>query len=271
MKIINRENDQEVVYVQKSDMMYVTHNCTSFPAALMDDFFSDIVIINGDNRDEFVRFTDPSEVEFFKKQDWIIDYLSFKDLTEEEIIGKCKSIIGELNAVIDEFNATNNEDKKQELYQKHELLDYKFNSAREFLWFKQGHVKYSFPVVPDSEGFSFSGDSTYEIKAGLEPNQILLYRLDGERLRRDEQIPVSFVQMGMSIALMETAKNNPLVGDYQTSNSLSEDEKYFIISFEFKPYEETLQEEQTEEVSVLEPVKKETYIKRLVKRIFNRK
>ena len=267
MKIINRENDQEVVYVQKSDMMYVTHNCDSFPAALMEDFFSDIVIINGDNRNEFVRFTDPSEVDFFRKQEWIIDYRDFRNLSEAEIMDMGTSTIDELNAVAEEFNGTKNEKKKEELYKKHELLDYKFNSIREFLWFKQGHIQYSIPLVPDSEGFKFNGDGTYQMSASLEPNKILLYRVDGNALTKDEQIPRGFIETGISISLMDNS-NNFVMGDYKTKNYISDDKKYLVIEFKFKDLKKTQEEETSVEVST---PKKESGIRRLVKRIFNRK
>ena len=267
MKIINKENDQEVVYVQKSDMMYVTHNCDSFPAALMNDFFSDIVIINGDNRNEFVRFTDPSEVDFFRKQEWIIDYRDFRNLSEAKIMEMGNQTVDELNAVAEEFNSTKNEKKKQELYKKHELLEFKFNSIREFLWFKQGHIEYSIPLVPDSEGFKFNGDCPYQMSASLEPNKILLYRVDGKELTKDEQIPRGFIETGISISLMDDS-NNFVMGDYNTKNSISEDKKYLVIEFKFKDLKKAPVEENHTEVS--EP-KKESGIRRLVKRIFNRK
>ena len=266
MKIINKENGQEAVYVQKGDLMYVTHNCDSMPAALMEDFFSDIVIINGDNRNEFVRFTNPSEVEFFRKQEWIIDYRDFRNLSEDEIMNKGKEVIDKLNAVAEAFNASKNEAKREKLYNEHELLEYRLQCVKEFLWYKQGHIKYSIPLVPDSEGFHFSGDVPYEMNAGLEPNQILLFRKDGQKLTKDEQIPRGFIEMGMSIALMENT-NSFVAGDYKNKNTISEDGKYLIISFEFKDLSK--KEEAEPEVSV--PVKKENGIRRLVKRIFNRK
>ena len=158
MKIINNENGQEVVYVQKYDMMFIMHNCDSLPAALMEDFFSDIVIINGDNRFEFVRFTDPSEVEFFKKQDWIIDYADYKDLTEEEIMEKGMGVIDEINAVAQEFNDSSSEKQRATLYDRHELLNAKLDSVKVFLWYKQGHIHFQLPVVEEDNHMVYVGD-----------------------------------------------------------------------------------------------------------------
>ena len=153
MKIFNKENDQEVVYVQKGDMMYVMHSCESIPAAFMEDFFSDIVIINGDNRNEFIRFTDPDEIKFFKEQDWIVDYRELRNLSEAELMDLGREVIVELDTVAKEHNESKDEDKRAKLYTRHELLEHKFDSIREYLWFTQGHIDYSIPVVPDSEGF----------------------------------------------------------------------------------------------------------------------
>lgn len=158
MKIFNREDGQEVVYVQKYDMMFVTHNCETMPAALLNDFFSDIVIINGDNRFEFVRFTDPAEVEFFRDQDWIIDYADYKDLSEEEIMEKGRGVVDELNAVAQEYNESKSEKRRAELYNRHELLDAKFDSVRQFLWYKQGHIKFSLPIEPQGDHMVYVGD-----------------------------------------------------------------------------------------------------------------
>ena len=66
MKIFNKENGKEVVYVQKGELAYLMHSCESIPAAIVEDFFSEIVIITGDNKDEFVKFEIRVKLNFLK-------------------------------------------------------------------------------------------------------------------------------------------------------------------------------------------------------------
>jgi len=164
VKIINSEDGKEVVYVQNHDMMYVMHNCESMPAALMQDFFSDIVIINGNNRFDFVRFTDPTEVEFFRKQDWIINYAEYKDLSEEEIMQKGTEAVEESNAVAKEFNESRSDKERAELYNRHELLDAKIENIKLFLWYKQGHIKFPLPVKEEDSHLIYVGDESINKK-----------------------------------------------------------------------------------------------------------
>ena len=48
--------------------------------------FGDVFIVTDDNRYEFVEFSNPEDVEFFKSCDWIINYHDFDEMAEEEII-----------------------------------------------------------------------------------------------------------------------------------------------------------------------------------------
>lgn len=258
MKIFNIEDDGEVVYVQKGDMAYVTHSCDTFPGALLDDFFSEMVIINGDNRNEFVRFTNPSEIEFFENQDWIINYREFVNLTEEEIIAKGKEVIDELNEVAQKHNESKDAEEKDKLYRRHELLEYKLQSIKEFLWYKQGHIKYDIPVVPDSKGFFSVGErnSGYQMRLSLEPNKVLLYKKDGQRFTKEDKIPKEFIEMGVSVAIKSRNKNSEEHDDYETTSSLSEDGKYLIIEYKPKSLEKKQEEKKTEEKGIRRLVKK---------------
>ena len=93
VKIINKENNEEVAYVQKGDLGFMMHSCDGVPAAFLDEFFNNIVIINGDNRREFVRFNNPKIVKWLKDQDWIIDYRNYVKLSEDSIMKKVEGLV----------------------------------------------------------------------------------------------------------------------------------------------------------------------------------
>lgn len=274
MKIFNKENEIEKVYVQMNDIMMLNQTDLTIPATIYLKIFNGIVIVDDSNRMNFVEFTDPKEIEFFKKLDWIIDYKEFRDLSEDEIIAKRQEIANELNEIANEYNNMSDEEKKenQHLPMKHELLKYKFHYFAEILWIKQGHIQMPFPVVPDSDGFSFVSDNEdfiYEIKASLDPNKLLLFRRDGKELSEDEMIPQSFIQGGMSIAIMQRSEKDEFFGDFETINYLTYDNKYLVTEFKVRKHEEETQELEDNEKEE-ESIKEESGFKKLVKSIFGK-
>ena len=144
MKIIT----ENAVYVQKNDIAYLHHTDLPIPASIfMKVFGNGIVIINDDNRYEFEKFEDPSEIEFFNGLDWIIDYNSVKDLSDDEIIEMGQRIAQAKNQIAEQFNSMSKDERKKnlEMVTQCELLDFKMYSLRDILWFKQGHLKMTLP------------------------------------------------------------------------------------------------------------------------------
>ena len=144
MKIIT----ENAVYVQKNDIAYLHHTDLPIPASIfMKVFGNGIVIINDDNRYEFEKFEDPSEIEFFNGLDWIIDYNSVKDLSDDEIIEMGQRIAKAKNQIAEQFNSMSKDERKKNLgmVTQCELLDFKMYSLRDILWFKQGHLKMTLP------------------------------------------------------------------------------------------------------------------------------
>ena len=144
MKIIT--NDK--VYVQKGDLAFLTHTDLPIPASIFMKVFGDgIVIIDNGNRFEFVKFENVDEIEFFRKLDWIIEYNSVKDLSEDEIIELGKSIAEEKNNIAKKYNAMSLEERKKNSYlvDECEMLEFKMFSLRDTLWFMQGQLKFVLP------------------------------------------------------------------------------------------------------------------------------
>lgn len=137
------------VYVQKNDIDYLGQTYLEIPVPKK-NFDS---IVDDSNRYEFVEFNAPEEIQFFREMDCIIDYNEVKDLSEEEIIKLTESVGKEHETIVTRYNSLPVEERKKDykiITQCCDLLEFKFYSLRDFLWFKQGDLKMKLPEEVDS-------------------------------------------------------------------------------------------------------------------------
>ena len=153
MKIITNDS----AYVQKNDISYLNLSDLPIPASIfMKVFGNGVTIINDSNRYDF-KFDEESEIEYFKDLDWMIDYNEVKDLSEDEIIKLAESIGEEQDKIATTFNSMAEEERKNhaDMVTKCDLLEFKFYSLRDVLWFKQGHIPMELPEGVDyPEGYA---------------------------------------------------------------------------------------------------------------------
>ena len=266
MKIFNEENGTKKVYVQMKDIMILTKTGIQTPTSVYEKYCDNSNLEKLNNQDEFLEFTQPEEINFFESLEWIIDYKKFRFLSDEKIKEQEKVLADEINKSYSDNRFTNpGQTNKKYLVQKTILLKYAIQSLEELLMFRKGQKQMPFPIVPDSEGFSLIGHDTYEhkIKGSLDPNKILLFRKDGKELSIHESISREFLQMGITLAIMDRNQKKIFIGNYATHNSLSSDNHYFIVEFKLTPYED-IKEEPKEEP------KEEAGIKKIFKSLFNK-
>ena len=175
-----------------------------------------------------------------------------------------------MNEIVEKFNESNDDELRGKLYNQHNLYEYKFNNIRDFLWFRQGHIKYNIPLVPDSNGFSFDGDDVpYKISSTFEPNKLILYRKDGKPLKKEDEVPISFINTGISVATMEKEKNDPFfIGNYSTNNYLSDDGNYLVIEYKVEKLEK--KPKSKEDYQEKQPEIKEKGLRKALKKIFGK-
>ena len=247
MKIFNKENEKEKAYVQFNDIMELIQTNNPIPASIIDKVFGrEMLIVDDENRDNFVEFDDPTEIEFLRSIEWIIDYKKYRDLTKDELELLIKENIKDSNEIATKYNTLSYEEKLKDLdlHQKYNALRLKEEDLKKLYFMKKGEYQPPFPLVPDSDGFSLGCDDqeiSYKISASLDPQKYLLYREDGKELHNDDFIPSNFIQNGLMIAFMEK-KNIPQMGEFELSFNFSEDNKYFVVDLkelEEKKYEET--------------------------------
>lgn len=144
MKIITENN----AYIQKNDIAYLNNTTLPIPASIFLAIFSEgVVMITDLNRNDFLEFTNPDDIEYLKSLDWIIDYNEVKDYSLAQLQDLGASILGELhqlNDTISLYSESENENKA-ELELKHELLKYKLMSLRDISLYKQGKLKLELP------------------------------------------------------------------------------------------------------------------------------
>ena len=152
MKIFNIENGKEKVYIQVSDLITFTRIDRPIPASIylkaMDYKFQS-------NKDKynFIEYTEPEEVEFFKTFDYIVDYKEVKYKSIKELQALAKIANDDANEIADLWNELTDEEKRlnKGFTNKYTLLHHKIQDYAFVLWNKQRHIKLNMPIVPDSD------------------------------------------------------------------------------------------------------------------------
>ena len=264
MKILNVEDGEEKIYVQMGDLEILKSIDISVPVSIVQDFFIKDIIVDDSNKENFVEFTKPDEIEFFNSLEWLVDYKRVRYLSLDDIKNMIYAIRDEVHSLVNDRDIND-----QTVIQVCKILEYKAETLAKILMVKQGKKQLPFPVVPDSDGFSLLDDLSfvanpgegeyveYEMGASLDPNKVLLFRTDKKQLSLDDSIPRGFLEMGISILLMERCHENFVVGEYETSNSLTVDNKYYVTEFKFKPYDNSRDE-----------IIEQNSVKRLLRRFF---
>ena len=161
MKIVT----DKAVYVQKNDIMYLYQSDLTIPGSIFIKVFGNgTVIINDDNRYEFIEFNEPDQIKFFQSLDWMIDFDEVKDLSEAEIIDLGQKIASERNSIAQKFNSMSPEEKEKnaDMVFQCDLLDFKMYSLRDIYWLKQGKIQMTLP-----EGIEFPTPATINQEKGI--------------------------------------------------------------------------------------------------------
>lgn len=144
------------VYVQKNDLTYLLHNAKEIPASIFEKVFNGIFIVTDDNRYEFIEFSKPEEIEFFKKNEWMVDYNSLDGMTEEQIIEYGIQINKKRNKIAESFNKLSKKEREKqydEISSQIDLLEFQIMSVRDILWHKQGNLKFDLPEGTNASYF----------------------------------------------------------------------------------------------------------------------
>lgn len=144
MKIITNN----AIYVQKNDIFYLAKTNLILKTPIYLNMFGKNIVIDNNNKYEFVKFDTKKEISFFKNIDWIIDYNAIEDLSIEEIRTLYKNIDKKKNSIAYKFNSMSLENKKQNINMMSycEELELKLYSLKDILYFRQGYINMTLPT-----------------------------------------------------------------------------------------------------------------------------
>ena len=168
MKIIT----EGAVYVQKNDIANLNSLDVHMPGSIyMKTYGFSGGTINR-NRFDFIKFESDKEIEFFKAQDWIIDYDEVKDLSDDEIIKMRKDLDQQANSIPES-------ERKSELdvATEFDLLQFKRHALRDFLSFRYGDLQITLPEGIDLPKGIIMKDETIPIEDVRKTNENKIQKL----------------------------------------------------------------------------------------------
>ncbi len=261
MKILNTENGKEKMYVQLKDISFLLHSDIAVPKSIYLSVLDDPRPLNEHKSTDYYSFIEQGDIDFLKGVDAIIDYKELRNLELAELEMLVKDIDAQIIDIEEAIDTLAPEERdngrKREVY-RIERLAYKKCAIKDLIEYKLGNRELEFPLVPDSDGFSLTGDADYQVSQSIDSNKIVLYRKDGKNMMPDEKIPNALIQMGLSIAMVAKRDSGVLDFDIDTKTTLSPDSKYFVVEIILKKPE------------LSETPETEKGIKSLFKRILNR-
>ncbi len=224
MKIISKEQEIPIVFVQGKDILLLRKYQLKLPRLL------NIQKINDTDKEKFYSFIEPDIISYLETQEDIVDY--------KQIIYLSKQSRGELIYHLLEQKEKiaklliNQSIKTNQLLQECEILSNQVYDLFDIESLRYGKRFLSFPNITDYNTFSFVRPNyCYVIGYSLDPNRLLLTRVDGMSLTENEQIDEKFIQVGVSLAIQEKRSREELDFDFVVLKPFLQDHKYLVIDF----------------------------------------
>lgn len=149
MKILTENG----LYIQKSDLILLQNTKIGIPLKVQKDINKNN--ISESNPNEFIRFTKEEAINYFKDQEWIVDYKLVNAMSHEQIIRIYKVLKDKINILNHRIFLAKNADITllNILYLERELLNHKLKDILKIIQLK-------------NEGLIISLDE-YENKGGI--------------------------------------------------------------------------------------------------------
>jgi len=154
MKII-REN---ACYIQRKDLAFLQEIADCIPATIYEKVFipNQVITVNGGNREDFIKFDQPHEINYFKDIDWMLDYDQVKDLEDVDLWIYAQNISHELHFNKGSYQRMSNDEKEkyQRLMDRCDQLEHLYYSAVTFIRAKQKELTIPYPeeILSENDG-----------------------------------------------------------------------------------------------------------------------
>ena len=118
MKII--QNNNKEILIQIKDLIRLNDEKRYIP----DTIKKVIENLSYTKQDEYIKFTDINEIEYFKDIDWIIDYNLYDNMSVDEINFEIKKTMGHMSILSEKYLRT----KNYSLVEQYSDMEYKFRN-----------------------------------------------------------------------------------------------------------------------------------------------
>ncbi len=237
MKIIN--NNKEELFLQLKDITFLHDLDFDIPDDIYKIIFANFEDYRNRNKNTFIKFEDQSVINFINSLDFIISWTLYSELSMEDVLNDIRHGDISYRALIKGYNRMSDVEKEYDAETLNNIkkLNHKLNDLKDILDYKNGKSNIPFPLEPDYYGFKYATTRfEYGISQAIDPNIMLLFRLDNKLIDSLEGIPYDFVNVGLSVAAMEGINEEYLSGKYDITYDLSDDKKYVIIKYHIKDY-----------------------------------
>ena len=153
MKLLIKDN-KDKLYLQISDIIFIFQHELDLPDSVKQDFNDKLKIKTTkgleDNPYSFKLFTEPDTINFVNNLDYIIDYNEYKQLSVPEIYEKAYLLQDKKQELAVSFNklSLKEREKKQDVVNLCDELDFTILSLRDLVWFKEGSISM---IIPGSK------------------------------------------------------------------------------------------------------------------------
>ena len=236
MKLFNIENDREIIYVQRGDLILLQILSEEIPEEVSN--YISRYPLERNNPLQFIPFFKEETITYFQNAKWLIDYRSALLLTNDELMEIGQTLAKEANEISVEYHSLGEGDRKRHSLEREYILKkHKMHDFANVYKVKKGLTVLPIPAKKDSFNDTFKGfeNKTYFLAMSLNPNKFLLFRKDQKPFQKNEVVPMSLVNFGSSIIAMKMRDNGIEFDQYKSRYCMSSDHTCLITEVSIVP------------------------------------
>lgn len=222
MKILNKEDGVNKLYIQKNDLILIKQKYNTIPEKLDEVIRNDEINVNS-----FIEITDKGLIGYINLFKWVIDYKQYQNITVDEYNSLYENYIRDLAKIDQEIYFKANSSDLQDSIIRKQIISKKINDIYLILQNVYNEKRIDLPLVVDSdkEGYKVSNDNeTYIIKQTLDLNTIIVEK------ENKGIINLNDYTISMFNAIINKRKDSLITFDeYQLT--MNEDNTRAIINF----------------------------------------
>ncbi len=222
MKILNKEDGVNKLYIQKNDLILIKQKYNTIPEKLDEVIRNDEINVNS-----FIEITDKGLIGYINLFKWVIDYKQYQNITVDEYNSLYENYIRDLAKIDQEIYFKANSSDLQDSIIRKQIISKKINDIYLILQNVYNEKRIDLPLVVDSdkEGYKVSNDNeTYIIKQALDPNTIIVENENHEKIVLDDYT------ISMFSAIINKRRNIPNIHD-EHQLTMDDGDRKAIITF----------------------------------------